>query len=1148
MSLKKLVLWIFALTISLVGGLLVWAFNADLGRFQPQIEAALTKQLGRETRFDDLNIDLGSSIEVRASGFRIANLPGANPDDLLQVPSFEGAVRLASLFGDGPLVIERLEADGVQLNLAWDGNGNGNFQLGAPTAATPTAEEPPLQQRLSLGQSRIGDATVTLAWPGHENRLEIRNLEVADGAEDMITISLDGAVNGKSMGFSGQVGPRQGLLNAGAVTIEGKGNFSTLLVDGKAEIDNLERPDRPIVRLDIRGNDIRDVEAFLGLEEGPAGSYQLLLDSKQAQDRWTVDLRGHIGESTFDAEGEASGLRDLSRVGLNVNARGPDLGNVLRLFRLDDFQEEPFEVRGRVLRDGSDLKLQEIHMDIGSTRFDLDGTLGDFPHLQDAQVALEVRGDDIESFRGLLGLPGAADGPFSLELTFEPGAGQGPGSDSYDLMSAELRTNLGTLGLKGNVSDDARYAGSTLAIDFDGTNALDSLGDFGLPGLEPSPYAVDARVEIREQGVFIEQGQVTGLYAMDATASGLVGWQPLDAVTNIDIELDGADLAGTLVPLGIEWPLASAPFRLTSGLRATASGLRFDDLVLQVAQSRLEGDALVPLVDDLSGLDATLQAEGPELTNIFRPGDAMDVPPGAWSLATHLRRVNSHLVMENTRITLADVELTGEVTLPWPVQAGNGAFTLEGRGQDITTVLPRMDDFAFAPQAFTISAEAAVEEGTWRFRPSSVQLGSASLTITGTADQTSGNARSNLDLDLEIPSLAALGTWQGERLSDARVALTTRLDGTRDRLEARPLELTAADSTATGSLVWDTSGAVPLLDLSLTSERFDLRPLLPAPEPESPDAAPETPPSRDQRLIPDTPLPLDWLDALEATMVLEIGQVIMHDRLVNDLSVAASLRASLLTLERYRVKGKTGEFDITGQLQRRSDGKAEVTLDLDAKDLLPAREDWQNADPATLPQIDALADVRAVGATPRELAASLNGRLRATATEGVLPGNGLGALNTYFLEQLLAILVPGLKAKGPTTLQCFAANILISDGIVTPEPVLALRTDKLLILAAGSVDLGSEKLDLQFQTTPSKLLGSSLMELVNPFVSLEGTLAKPSPVLDPGRTLFYGGAAAATGGLSIIAKGLWDRLRGAQKPCEQLRDALEEEARKEGLR
>lgn len=54
----------------------------------------------------------------------------------------------------------------------------------------------------------------------------------------------------------------------------------------------------------------------------------------------------------------------------------------------------------------------------------------------------------------------------------------------------------------------------------------------------------------------------------------------------------------------------------------------------------------------------------------------------------------------------------------------------------------------------------------------------------------------------------------------------------------------------------------------------------------------------------------------------------------------------------------------------------------------------------------------------------------------------------------------------------------------------------------------------------------------NPFLELAGTLA--SPRLGVGvKGATSAGAAAATGGLSVLAQGLVDRLRGAQDLCKQ---------------
>jgi hypothetical protein len=64
-----------------------------------------------------------------------------------------------------------------------------------------------------------------------------------------------------------------------------------------------------------------------------------------------------------------------------------------------------------------------------------------------------------------------------------------------------------------------------------------------------------------------------------------------------------------------------------------------------------------------------------------------------------------------------------------------------------------------------------------------------------------------------------------------------------------------------------------------------------------------------------------------------------------------------------------------------------------------------------------------------------------------------------------------------------------------------------------------------------KGLGLSLSNLVNPYVKVAGTLAAPVLALDTESTLIQGGAAVATGGISILALGLKDRFFSDKDPC-----------------
>jgi len=81
------------------------------------------------------------------------------------------------------------------------------------------------------------------------------------------------------------------------------------------------------------------------------------------------------------------------------------------------------------------------------------------------------------------------------------------------------------------------------------------------------------------------------------------------------------------------------------------------------------------------------------------------------------------------------------------------------------------------------------------------------------------------------------------------------------------------------------------------------------------------------------------------------------------------------------------------------------------------------------------------------------------------------------------------------------------------------------------VDLKTERINADFNTVPQKGLGISLSNIVTPYVGVSGTLASPSLGFNPSGTLIEGGAAVATGGLSILAKSFADRFLSSRDPC-----------------
>jgi hypothetical protein len=74
----------------------------------------------------------------------------------------------------------------------------------------------------------------------------------------------------------------------------------------------------------------------------------------------------------------------------------------------------------------------------------------------------------------------------------------------------------------------------------------------------------------------------------------------------------------------------------------------------------------------------------------------------------------------------------------------------------------------------------------------------------------------------------------------------------------------------------------------------------------------------------------------------------------------------------------------------------------------------------------------------------------------------------------------------------------------------------------------------------------SVNNIINPFTKVGGTLSKPRIVLDTSGAVVGGGAAFATGGLSIFAKGLWDRWISSKDICQKVADqALKERTQRD---
>ena len=1126
--LPRLILALLALL--LITCIALW--NMDLGRFQSSIEAFASEALGRELRVETLSVQLGSELTFSGSGLHIANPDWAEDPALLSVEQFSGSLVLSSLWREGPLLLNRLELQEIRLALEWREDGSNNL---APPAAASSTRADAIGLPLLIRSARMGDFQGVLRDPARDFPIAVQllGLSLTTDAQAMLRLEMQGSLNQQDLAYRGTVGPFEELLEAGEIRFQGDGRIGSLQISGTGVIDHLTAPDRPQLDLRLQGSDLRMLETLLGFKSPPEAQqqpYDLQLTSSTQEQDWQASLKGALGRLDMTLALRSSGLQELNQLSLTADVKGPSARALLRLAGVDLPEDSAFTLQGAVNRDGPLLAIDSLQMALGGNELTLNGELHQFPKMHDGRLQLELAGPQLATLRPFLKLPPLFRGPYRLHGTLAP---QASGAGALDLT---LESEPGIIRAVGTISETERYLGSELQLDIEGhdVNTLATL--LKLPPLSPSAFTLRGDLRAEQNGIRVSAAQLTGLQGARLTVEGLLASPVTSQSTALQLELSGANFAHTLAPFVDGWQPRQVPFQFRATLAGAGQGFTLVDPQLRVAEATLNSRGVLPLQQSLAGLNLSLDAEGPDLQQLLHSTLDYEVPAGAWRLAARVRRSNGLLTIDRLDMDLDAARVAGTVVLPWPVRMEQAQFQLEARGPDLSQTLPRLGDFRFAAQKFNLQLDASVQQGAWTIKRSDLLLGQAQLRLRGLAADPGQGANGDFHLGLTVPSLAALGTWDKEPLP----AEAVQLDGTftlrPGSFTFKPLTLKVAQSTVSGSALVDWSDGLPLLTLALDSEQLDLRPFM-LEDPGAPEPAGA---ADDGRLIPDLPLPLTALRQFNADLDLNFASLETPRRILSDVLLQATLRDGALRLDRLRSGGLMGNFEVQGSLQPVSEQSAKLTLDVSARKLTPNRADWHQADPATLPQFNGEARLQASGAGLRELAAGLNGRLVLTAEPGVFPGKGLGALNYSFLEQVFNAIIPGLKIREATELKCFAADLRIEDGLLSTMPLIALQTTKLLILSSGTLNLEDERLSFGFQATPTRLLNAQLTELLNPFVRIEGSLAQPTPVIDPKGTLIYGSAAAATAGLSIVAKGLWDRLRGSTRPCQRLYKSLTE--------
>ena len=236
-------------------------------------------------------------------------------------------------------------------------------------------------------------------------------------------------------------------------------------------------------------------------------------------------------------------------------------------------------------------------------------------------------------------------------------------------------------------------------------------------------------------------------------------------------------------------------------------------------------------------------------------------------------------------------------------------------------------------------------------------------------------------------------------------------------------------------------------------------------------------------------------------------------------------------LDIEEISGSRGNLQGTVEMDR-SSGPQQLESTLNWRDF-PLVVTSAGTSLEALPRHDVQATLSARGDTPHQLASSLNGEILLTGGAGTLQDMNISFATESFTAQLFNTLLPMLKTETPDMeVECTVLAADITDGVVALNPGFVFRTQRVDLSARGEIDLETEKMAIRFDNQARKGFGLSAASLVNPYVQITGTLASPSLGLDITNSALAGGAAVATGGLTVIAKPLYGRFLRRSNPCD----------------
>ena len=598
----------------------------------------------------------------------------------------------------------------------------------------------------------------------------------------------------------------------------------------------------------------------------------------------------------------------------------------------------------------------------------------------------------------------------------------------------------------------------------------------------------------------------------------------------------GADLdlefkASTLTPFAkiLEKELPDIGALELTGHISEAKGIyKLEAVNAQVLETQLSADGQISAKTPQEDFDLNIKLETNSLANFNKIKDLTgrdfpDVGPlhlkgrfsekdGFYQLDTLNANLGKDLLLVNGKLSAENPMQGFDIEIK--LNAENLAKYNSISGQNLPDAGP-----------LQINGHISENNGIYYFKGVDAELPKSKLTINGKLTDLKKTDGSDLNINFQSTSLADLNLFTGGQLPAlGPVSLIAKVSDQKGSYHLQEMKFKADKTDITGNMIINIKGDRPAITATVKSDLIDITPF----ESEKKDDTED----KKARVFSSEPLPLDNLKTVDVDLDINAKQIKTTDLVLGNVALNLKLNNGNLAISKLNtnVGGGTLAMNMTLDASNSKSGRLDTNIDL------------KNFQPSTLPDLkdkisgastNLTVKAKGSGGSVAEIMAGLNGNVLLTLGEGEFKSDKFGIIDAEILASTLNLLDPVSAQDKNRKLICGVVNFNITDGVAKTDKGIAISMQRMDVVGSGIIDLKSEELNIAVKPKTKGGLGISVGNMAE-LVKITGTLAEPDITPDTiaaFKTAASVGAAVATGGVSLLAQGLFSKATEDSDPC-----------------